>query len=96
MLPVTHGEAYTKLHILLYTMIMLLVSILPFLTVMSGIIYLARGAGSGGRASFSGRLFYCVTAAPHAAIKTFKYSITYLMLLFVVLLIDHYAFYMWL
>ena len=95
MLPVTHGEAYTKLHILLYTVIMLLVSILPFLTGMSGIIYLAGALVLGGRF-----LFWSIVllrdSRPHAAIKTFKYSITYLMLLFVVLLIDHYAFYMWL
>ncbi|MGI9275861.1 MAG: heme o synthase [Endozoicomonas sp.] len=95
MLPVTHGEAYTKLHILLYTVIMLLVSILPFLTGMSGIIYLAGALALGARF-----LFWSIVllrdSRPHAAIKTFKYSITYLMLLFVVLLIDHYAFYMWL
>ena len=95
MLPVTHGEAYTKLHILLYTMIMLLVSILPFLTGMSGIIYLAGALVLGARFLFWS-IVLLRNSRPHAAIKTFKYSITYLMLLFVVLLIDHYAFYMWL
>ena len=94
MLPVTHGEAYTKLHILLYTIIMLVVTILPFLTGMSGIIYLLGAVLLGGRF-----LYWSIAllrnARPHAAIKTFKYSITYLMLLFVVLLVDHYSFYLW-
>ena len=94
MLPVTHGEAYTKLHILLYTIIMLVVTVLPFLTGMSGIIYLAGAMVLGARF-----LYWSIVllrdSRPHAAIKAFKYSITYLMLLFVVLLVDHYAFYMW-
>ncbi|KEQ16635.1 heme o synthase [Endozoicomonas numazuensis] len=95
MLPVTHGEAYTKLHILLYTVIMIIASVLPFLTGMSGIIYLAGALILGGRF-----LYWAIAllreSRPHAAIKTFRYSITYLMLLFVVLLVDHYAFYLWL
>ncbi|WP_422136131.1 heme o synthase [Endozoicomonas sp. ALD040] len=95
MLPVTHGEAYTKLHILLYTVIMILVSVLPFLTGMSGTVYLAGALILGGRF-----LYWAIAllreSRPHAAIKTFKYSITYLMLLFVVLLVDHYTFYLWL
>lgn len=90
MLPVTHGEAYTKLHIVLYTVIMILVSVLPFLTGMSGLLYLAGALGLGGRF-----LYWSIVlmrdSRPHAAIKTFKYSITYLMLLFVFLLADHYT-----
>ncbi|MET4692335.1 heme o synthase [Endozoicomonas lisbonensis] len=90
MLPVTHGEAYTKLHIVLYTVIMILVSVLPFLTGMSGLLYLAGALGLGGRF-----LYWSIAlmrdSRPHAAIKTFKYSITYLMLLFVFLLADHYT-----
>lgn len=94
MLPVTHGEAYTKLHILLYTVIMVVVTMLPFLTGMSGVIYLL------GALALDARFLYWSivllrNSRPHAAIKTFKYSITYLMLLFVVLLVDHYAFYLW-
>ncbi len=92
MLPVTHGEAYTKLHILLYTVILLLVSWLPFLTGMSGVIYLAGATVLGARF-----LWWAVVlkrdSRPHAAIKTFRYSISYLMLLFLVLLVDHYAFF---
>ncbi|WP_419534058.1 heme o synthase [Endozoicomonas sp.] len=94
MLPVTHGEAYTKLHILLYTIIMFVVTILPFLTGMSGVIYLIGATLLGARF-----LYWSVVllrdSRPHAAIKTFKFSITYLMLLFVVLLVDHYSFYLW-
>lgn len=94
MLPVTHGEAYTKLHILLYTIIMFVVSMLPFLTGMSGVIYLIGATILGARF-----LYWSVVllrdSRPHAAIKTFKFSITYLMLLFVVLLVDHYSFYLW-
>ncbi len=94
MLPVTHGESYTRLHILLYTVIMLLVSVLPFLTGMSGLIYLLGALVLGGRF-----LYWSVVlmknSRPHAAIKTFKYSITYLMVLFIFLLVDHYVFYLW-
>ncbi len=94
MLPVTHGEAYTKLHILLYTIIMFVVTMLPFLTGMSGVIYLMGATVLGARF-----LYWSVVllrdSRPHAAIKTFKFSITYLMLLFVVLLVDHYSFYLW-
>lgn len=94
MLPVTHGEAYTKLHILLYTIIMFVVTMLPFLTGMSGVIYLIGATILGARF-----LYWSVVllrdSRPHAAIKTFKFSITYLMLLFVVLLVDHYSFYLW-
>ena len=90
MLPVTHGEAYTKLHIVLYTVIMILVSVLPFLTGMSGLLYLAGALGLGGRFLYWS-MALMRDSRPHAAIKTFKYSITYLMLLFVFLLADHYT-----
>ena len=94
MLPVTHGEAYTKLHILLYTIIMFVVTILPFITGMSGIIYLV-GAGILGARFLYWAIALLSGSQPDAAIKTFRYSITYLMLLFVVLLVDHYSFYLW-
>ena len=89
MLPVTHGEQYTKLHIMLYTIVMFLVSLLPFLTGMSGLIYLAGATVLGLRFMYWATVLYRGTRK-HAAIKTFHYSITYLMLLFVVLLVDHY------
>ena len=90
MLPVTHGEIYTKLHIVLYTVIMIVVSVLPFLTGMSGLLYLAGALALGGRFLFWS-IVLMRNSRPHAAIRTFKYSITYLMLLFVALLADHYT-----
>lgn len=90
MLPVTHGVAYTKLHILLYTIIMIIVSILPFLIGMSNILYLASALLLGG-----GFLYWSLvlfkTNNRQAPMATFRYSITYLGLLFVALLVDHYA-----
>ncbi len=90
MLPVTHGEAYTRLHILLYTLILVAVSLLPFAIGMSGWLYLAGALALGG-----GFLYWAVVLLrnrnPRAPIETFKYSIVYLMLLFVVLLADHYV-----
>lgn len=89
MLPVTHGEAYTRLHILLYTLIMVAVSLLPFSIGMSGWVYLVGALTLG-----AGFLYWAVVLLrnrnPRAPIETFKYSIVYLMVLFVVLLVDHY------
>ncbi|HEX7034704.1 MAG TPA: heme o synthase [Pseudomonadales bacterium] len=89
MLPVTHGEAYTRLHILLYTVIMVAVSLLPFAIAMSGWLYLAGALALG-----AGFLYWAVVLLrnrnPRAPIETFRYSIVYLMALFVILLIDHY------
>lgn len=91
MLPVTHGVAYTKLHILLYTIIMIIVSILPFLIGMSSILYLASALVLGG-----GFLYWSLvlfqTDNRKAPMATFRYSITYLGLLFFALLVDHYLF----
>jgi protoheme IX farnesyltransferase len=89
MLPVTHGEEYTKLHIMLYTLILLAVTILPFATGMSGWLYLA-----GALVLNVGFIYWAFVMIlgkrADASMKTFKYSITYLMLLFLFLLIDHY------
>jgi heme o synthase len=89
MLPVTHGEAFTRLHILLYTLIMVAVSLLPFAIGMSGWLYLVGALALGG-----GFLYWAVALVrnrnPRAPIETFRYSIVYLMALFVVLLVDHY------
>lgn len=90
MLPVTHGESYTKLHILLYTLILLVISVFPYLTGMSAEIYLAAALILGARfVQWSIRMLN--DSVKHSAIKTFKFSITYLMLLFVALLVDHFA-----
>ena len=89
MLPVTHGEHYTKVHILLYTFALLAVSLLPFVIHMSGLLYLACALGLGARFLHWAWVLYRGTQ-PHAAINTFKYSIYYLFLLFIALLVDHY------
>lgn len=92
MLPVTHGNKFTELHILLYTLMLLAVSLLPFVTGMSGWIYLAGALALGLRF-----LNYAIRLLKgddrRVALNTFKYSITYLMALFVVLLVDHYVFF---
>lgn len=89
MLPVTHGIAFTKLNILLYTVLLVIVSLLPFLVGMSGLIYLV------GTALLNvGFLYWAILLKIRdqqiIALKTFIYSIYYLMGLFVVLLFDHY------
>ncbi|SDN52563.1 heme o synthase [Pseudomonas jinjuensis] len=89
MLPVTHGERYTRLHILLYTLVLFAVSLMPFVIHMSGLIYLLAALALGARfLDWAWALYQ--DSRPHAAIKTFKYSIAYLFLLFIALLVDHY------
>ncbi len=89
MLPVTHGEKFTRLHVLLYTILMVLVTILPYLIGMTGILYLvgALGLGAGFLVSAVRMLDENRKGQP---MKTFVYSINYLMALFAVLLVDHY------
>ncbi|KIC84566.1 heme o synthase [Pseudomonas sp. C5pp] len=89
MLPVTHGERYTKLHILLYTLVLLAVSMLPYAIHMSGPLYLACALVLGLRFLQWAWVLYR-GSRPHAAIGTFKYSIGYLFALFIALLLDHY------
>ncbi|TVP90784.1 MAG: protoheme IX farnesyltransferase [Pseudomonadaceae bacterium] len=90
MLPVTHGVAYTKLHILLYTFILLAVSVLPFVIQMSGPIYLVAALILGVRFIDWAWALYR-DSREQAAIKTFKFSLWYLLWLFVALLVDHYV-----
>ena len=90
MLPVTHGEHYTKLHILLYTLILFAVSLLPYVIHMSGMLYLVAAVGLGLRFIDWAWALYR-DSRPLAAIKTFKFSLWYLLWLFVALLLDHYA-----
>lgn len=89
MLPVTHGEKYTQLHALLYTIILTAVTLMPYATQMSGLIYL-----SGALILDAVFLYYVVQMytnySDQLARKTFRYSIFYLAGLFVVLLVDHY------
>jgi len=90
MLPVTHGVAYTKLQIVLYTVLLLAVTLLPFLTQMSGMIYLAGAMTLGiGFIYHAVRLYQ--SEGDNHAMKTFGYSIFYLSVLFGFFLLDHYA-----
>jgi protoheme IX farnesyltransferase len=89
MLPVTHGDKFTRQFILLYTVLMLLITILPYLSGMSGLIYLVAALSLGGVF-----LYYAVRLLHDDGIelpmRVFRYSINYLMFLFAALLIDHY------
>lgn len=89
MLPVTHGIRYTKLNVLLYTILLLVVSILPFAVGMSGWFYLVGALLLGARFLYWAAVLYRNERST-VAIRTFRFSIVYLMLLFVFLLIDHY------
>lgn len=89
MLPVTHGVQYTKLSILLYTILLAVVSVLPFVVGMSGLFYLV------GVMCLNIRFLYWAIQLyrkhePKIAMRTFRFSIIYLMVLFVIILIDHY------
>lgn len=90
MLPVTHGIRYTKMSVLLYTILLILVSVLPFVIGMSGYLYLV------GVLVLDVRFMYWAVVLwrheePQIAMRTFRFSIVYLMLLFVLLLVDHYV-----
>ena len=89
MLPVTHGIAYTRLQVLLYTVLLTVVSLLPYLTRMSGLLYL--GVALVLNAFF---LYYALalklTAREELPMRVFRFSVTYLMWLFAALLVDHY------
>ncbi len=91
MLPVTHGVSYTKLYVLLYTILLGLVSVLPVLVGMSHWIYLFGAVVLWGRF-----LFWAIVLMrsddPRVAMQTFRFSIVYLMALFVFLLADHYIY----
>jgi protoheme IX farnesyltransferase len=89
MLPVTHGEALTKSFVIYYTILLILVTVLPYITGMAGLFYLVGALLLGG-----GFLYYALklkfAPGPDAPMTTFRYSISYLMALFSFLLIDHY------
>ena len=90
MLPVTHGIALTKLHVVLYTILLFLVTLMPFVVFMSGTIYLAGAISLGvGFAYYAWKLYS--TDGDEFAMKTFGYSIFYLTALFGFLLLDHYV-----
>ncbi len=88
MLPVTHGIPHTRLQIVLYTILLVVATLLPYLVGMSGLIYLAAAVLLDARF-----LWYVLELykgqRPDLPVRTFRYSITYLMLLFVALIVDH-------
>jgi protoheme IX farnesyltransferase len=89
MLPVTHGVAFTRLQVLLYTFLLVAVTLLPFVTGMSGLIYLAAALVL--NTMFLYHAFALkISERAHLPMKVFRFSITYLMWLFAALLVDHY------
>jgi protoheme IX farnesyltransferase len=91
MLPVTHGDKFTRLHVLFYTVILIAVTLLPYATHMSGLVYVVSALALG--AVF---LYYAIRIytnySDRLAQTTFRYSILYLTLLFAALLLDHYVY----
>jgi heme o synthase len=89
MLPVTHGVEFTRLQVLLYTVLLTVVTLLPFLTGLSGLVYLAAAL-----VLDAGFLYYAlalkVSARAELPMQVFRFSVTYLMWLFAALLVDHY------
>jgi heme o synthase len=89
MLPVTHGVEYTRQFILLYTIILILITLMPYLSGMSGLIYLSIALSLGGRF-----LWYALRLkkddSEQLPMQMFWFSIRYLMFLFAALLLDHY------
>jgi protoheme IX farnesyltransferase len=89
MLPVTHGVEFTRLQVLLYTVLLTVVTLLPYLTRMSGLVYLAAAL-----ALNAGFLYYAlilkISAREELPMRVFRFSVTYLMWLFAALLVDHY------
>ena len=91
MLPVTHGVAFTRLHVLLYTVMLATVTLLPFMTGMSGLIYLTAALLLNVRFLWHAVALRLARQDDSAqAMRTFRFSITYLMWLFLALLLDHY------
>jgi protoheme IX farnesyltransferase len=88
MMPVTHGIKLTALHVVLYTLILIAITLLPFATRMFSWLYLTGALVLG-----AGFLYWAVQLyreKPKAGMETFKFSIVYLMALFVIMLLDHY------
>jgi protoheme IX farnesyltransferase len=89
MLPVTHGVAFTRLQVLLYTLLLVAVTLMPFVTGMSGLLYLVAAIVL--NAMFVYYAFQLkISDRAHLPMKVFRFSISYLMYLFAALLVDHY------
>ena len=90
MLPVTHGQKFTRLHVLLYTLILIASTLLPFVYGMSGWIYLAAALVLDGMFLYYAVRIY-TAYSDRLAQQTFRYSVVYLAGLFTALLLDHYV-----
>jgi protoheme IX farnesyltransferase len=89
MLPITHGNEFTRLHVLLYTLVLFAATLLPFIYGMSGMVYLAAAVALGGVfTAYAWNLWRRYSDA--LARRTFRFSIVYLAALFAALLVDHY------
>ncbi len=91
MLPVTHGVVFTKMHILLYTLLLLSVTLMPFVIKMTGLIYFCGALALGIGFIYHAIKLYNTGDSDQHSMKTFGYSIFYLSALFAFLLLDHYA-----
>jgi protoheme IX farnesyltransferase len=91
MLPVAYGVEFTRLHILLYTILLLIATLLPYLTGMSGLIYLAAAVVLGALFARHAFALWRRDAPEHLPMTVFRYSVNYLMWLFAALLVDHYV-----
>ena len=89
MLPVTHGIVFTKLQIVLYTIILFIVSLLPYVVLMSGLIYLYSALILSSIFLYSSVKLY-FSSDDEDAMKTFQFSIYYIFLIFLALLVDHF------
>jgi protoheme IX farnesyltransferase len=89
MLPVTHGVEFTRLHVLLYTVLLSVITLLPYMTGMSGLIYLAAALLLNGRFLWHA-IMLKFAPRDEQPMRMFRFSITYLMWLFLALLLDHY------
>ena len=90
MLPVTHGNHFTRIHIVLYSLLMFASTLMPFITGMSGWLYLIGMLLLNARQFWMVKLIFDETNEK-APMELFKYSIQYLLWLFVLILIDHYT-----
>ena len=90
MLPVTHGVEHTRLHVMLYTVLLVLVTLMPFVTRMSGLIYLAAVLVLNGYFLYYA-LALKITRREDLPMRVFKFSVTWLMWIFIALLVDHYV-----
>jgi len=91
MLPVAYGIEYTRLQILLYTILLMIVTVLPYITGMTGLIYLAAALLLGVQFTRHAIALRRKDAPAHLPMQVFRYSVNYLMLLFAALLLDHFV-----